>query len=96
MRFLVEDRILGNRVDPVVVDNEILYSILPNRLLLRYILDGQLRSEVKNLIRQGKVVHPLRYAKDASFKRRLYIRAAMFNQIKKFRTFYPKPTSTGF
>lgn len=96
MHFLVEDRVHGRRVEPVTVDKEILYSIVPNRLLLRYVLDAQLRGDVQDLIRARKVIHPLRYSKDASVKRRFYIRAALLNQVKKFRTFYPEPTSTGF
>lgn len=96
MRFLIEDRVYGRAVEPVVVEREVLYSIVPNRLLLRYILDPRLRSDVKDLIRKRRVSHPLRYAKDASIRRRLYIGAALVNQVKKFRTFYPKPTSTGF
>ncbi|MBI9115283.1 carboxylate--amine ligase [Sanguibacter suaedae] len=96
VRFLVEDRVLGNAVDPVVVDEEILYSILPSKLLLHYVVDPQLRADVEGLIKARRVVHPLRYAKDGSIKRRMYVTAALLNQVKKFRTYYPNPTSTGF
>jgi D-aspartate ligase len=96
MRFLVEDRVHGRAVEPVVVDTEILYSILPNRLLLRYVVDPALRATVVGLMKAGKVVHPLRYSEDASMKRRTYVQIALLNQVRKFRTYYPRLTSTGF
>lgn len=96
MRFLVEDRVEGRAVEPVVVDGEVLYSILPNQLLLRYVLDPELRARVQGLIKEGKVAHPLRYAKDASPRRLAYVAAAMLNQVRKFRRYYPEVTGTGF
>ncbi|HEY5515473.1 MAG TPA: hypothetical protein VIK12_04635, partial [Pengzhenrongella sp.] len=82
--------------EPVVVDREVLYSILPHRLLLRYVLDPVLKARVHALVRAGHWVHPLRYRPDGSLQRRAYVTAALFNQVRKFRTYYPQPTSTGF
>lgn len=96
VRFLVQDRIEGRAVDPVVVDREVLYSILPHRLLLRYVLNPALNSKVRALVRAGAVAHPLRYRHDRSPARRAYVAAALVNQIRKFRIYYPRATSTGF
>ena len=95
-RFVVEDAVHGRAVAPVVAEGEVLYSILPHRLLLRYVLDPALRGRVTDLIRRGAVVRPLRYRKDLSPRRRLYTRLAMVNQIRKFRRHYPAVTDTGF
>jgi len=95
-RFLVEDRVLDRAVEPVVVDTEVLYSILPHRLLLRYVLDPALAGKVRGLIRAGRVAHPLRYRRDAGVKRRWYVLAAGLNQVLKFRRYYPELPSTGF
>lgn len=96
MRFLVQDRIEGLAVDPVVVEREVLYTILPSRLLLRYVLDPALKAKVRELIRSGAVAHPLRYRMDGSLLRRAYVAAALLNQVRKFRRYYPRATSTGF
>ncbi|QTE31516.1 hypothetical protein J4E96_13085 [Pengzhenrongella sicca] len=97
MRFLVQDRVEGLAVEPVVVEKEILYSILPPRLLLRYVLDPALHAKVRALIRAGAVAHPLRYyPTDGSLARRAYVLAAKLNQIRKFRRYYPTATTTGF
>jgi D-aspartate ligase len=95
-RFLVEDRVLDRAVEPVVVDTEVLYSILPHRLLLRYVLDPALAGKVRGLIRAGRVAHPLRYRRDAGPRRRWYAFAAALNQVRKFRRYYPEVTGTGF
>lgn len=95
-RFLVEDRVLDHAVPPVVVDTEVLYSILPHRLLLRYVLDPALAGRVRGLIRAGRVAHPLRYRRDAGPRRRWYALAAAVNQVRKFRRYYPEVTQTGF
>lgn len=96
VHFLIGDRVEGRAVAPVVVDREILYSILPHRLLLRYVLDPALNARVRTLVRAGDWVHPLRYRGDGSLRRRAYVAAALLNQVRKFRTYYPRPTSTGF
>src|SRR5690606_10640648 len=96
MRFLIEDVLEGREVEPVVVDEQILYSILPHRLLLKYVLDPGLRAQVVGLIRAGRDVHPLRNPADRTWRREMYIRTAMVNQIRKFRRFYPEVTGTGF
>lgn len=95
-RFVVEDAVRGRALEPVVAEGEVLYSILPHRLLLRYVLDPALRRRVRDLIARGAVVRPLRYRKDLSPRRRLYTRLAMLNQIRKFRRHYPAVTDTGF
>ena len=95
-RFVVEDAVEGRAVAPVVAEGVVLYSILPHRLLLRYVLDPDLRGRVRDLISRGRVVRPLRYPKDLSPRRRFYTRLAMVNQIRKFRRHYPAVTGTGF
>ena len=95
-RFLVEDRVEGLAVEPVVVDREVLYSILPHRLLLRYVVDPALAAKVRGLIRARAVTHPLQYRHDALPRRRAYVTAALLNQVRKFRRYYPEVTSTGF
>lgn len=96
MRFVVEDAVEGRSVPPVVVDKEILYSVVPNRLLLRYVRDPQLAARVRRLIKANAVARPLAYRTDLSPRRRLYVWMALVNQVRKFRRYYPEVTSTGF
>lgn len=96
MRFLVEDAVEGRSVPPVVVDKEVLYAVVPHRLLLRYVRDPELAARVRRLMKAKAVAHPLRYRVDLSPRRRLYVWMALVNQVRKFRRYYPEATSTGF
>ncbi|PMC75148.1 MULTISPECIES: carboxylate--amine ligase [unclassified Brachybacterium] len=97
----------ANVAEPVVADliertehprsmphQEVLYSIVPWSLLRRYIVDADLRARVRAIGKQ-RTVHPLAYSVEG-MKRRLYVAAAMANQIKKFLQHYPRPTTDGF
>ncbi|MFE6970469.1 hypothetical protein [Isoptericola sp. NPDC057653] len=94
-RFVVADHVDGVALEPVVVNREVLYSILPTSLLLRYVREDGLRAKVRRLA--PDTAHPLAYwAADGGAKRRAYVAAAKVNQVRKFRQWYPEPTGTGF
>lgn len=93
-RFIVADLIEDRAAEPVTVTNEIVYSVVPKRLLLRYITDPALSRHVRQVMKRG-VVHPLRYRAEG-LKRRAYVLAAKANHVKKFMAYYPRPTESGF
>jgi D-aspartate ligase len=90
--FITGDLIQGRELDQVVVRNEILYSVLPMFLLRRY-LSPELKALVKKVTRKG-VFHPL--VTHDSLKRKAYVAAAKANYVKKYATYYPRPTDSGF
>lgn len=93
-RFVVADLVENRRLDPVRVNREILYSVIPLRLLRRYVTDTALAAKVRRLSRGAKH-HPL-LERGSSLKRRLYVLANQANHVKKFAQHYPKPTDSGF
>ena len=95
LRFLVADHVDRVAAAPVVVDRQVLYSIVPVRLLRRYVLDPGLRATVDDLVRRRATAHPLRYRPETRPRRRLYVLLAGINQVRKFRRYYPKVTGTG-
>ncbi|MCK0110613.1 ATP-grasp domain-containing protein [Ornithinimicrobium sp. F0845] len=90
--FITTDLIEKQPHDQVVVRNEILYSVLPQPLLRRY-LSGEARALHKRISAKG-VHHPLVYPD--SLWRKAYVVAAKANFVKKYATYYPKPTDSGF
>jgi D-aspartate ligase len=95
-QFVVGDAMDGVAVAPQRVSNEILYSVLPNSLLLKYVADAQLKAKVKALMKDPGEVHPLAYwAGDGGPRRRLYVAEAKLNQKRKFDKWYPEVTGTG-
>lgn len=93
-RAVVADVVDHRSIPMIVPDQEILYSVVPRPLLMRYVLDPGLRERVRRIGRH-RTVHPLAYGPEG-IRRRAYIAAAMANQIKKFLTYYPRPSASGF
>lgn len=95
-RVLVEDLVHGNRIEPVRASAEVLYTVVPVRLLMRYILEPGLRARLRAVVRRGGVVHPLSYSRDGGLRRRATVWAMTANFYRKYKRYYPKPTETGY
>ncbi len=83
---LVEDR-RGPRQE---VTREVLYSLVPERLLLRYLEDPGLRERVRRLARRG-IADPLRDPAERSLVRRAVVEAQRLNHYRKYARHYPAP-----
>ncbi len=71
--------------------DEHLYTVLPRRLLLRYVLDPALRRRTAGLMRSGRATNPLWYRAETDPRRIAYVALAQLNQLRKFRRYYPAP-----
>lgn len=91
--FVIAD-VAGRRLDPVRVESEVLYSVVPLALLRRYLLDPQLRRRVVRVARRA-LARPLFAPSDRSPRRLATIVAVTLNYWRKYRRHYPKPTATG-
>ncbi len=96
-RDLLPETVTGEApVAPQVPQDQVLYSVVPYRFLLRYVADPALRAKVKAAKRRHGVAHPLRYRGDGSLKRRLWVRALDLRLVQKYLEHYPRPTDSGF
>ncbi|WP_058234448.1 carboxylate--amine ligase [Devriesea agamarum] len=93
-RFIVEDGVFNRAVEPVFGVPEILYSMVPTGLLMRYVTDPEQRRHVRAIAHRG-VVDPWLYKAEGAWMR-TYARVTRFNHVRKFLKYYPRPTSTGF
>ncbi len=96
MRICVEDMVYGHAIEPETATEEKLYTLVPNSLLKKYLVDPQLKARVEQLIREKRVVDPQKYSEDKSFLRSLAVEITELNQIRKFRKYYPEVTQTSF
>ncbi|MCI9890133.1 hypothetical protein JT358_17025 [Micrococcales bacterium 31B] len=90
-RFMVEDRFYEHDLELEIGDQEVLYTVLPLRLVLKYLPTLALQSRVRRLIRAKRVVNPLVNPVDRKPRRVLYVRSAILNQWRKFGKYAPKP-----
>ena len=93
MRFFVEDVVEGKAVSPQRLGKRVYYSILPKRLVLRYV-DKQMGKKIKALYRLKKNHDPLFYSADFDFslrglKRFAYVMIARENHWRKYHRNYP-------
>ncbi|MCL2455147.1 MAG: carboxylate--amine ligase [Micrococcales bacterium] len=95
-RAVVADLVERRSTETVRGTAEALYCVVPFRLLLRYVLDPDLRGRLRRVRREGRLVHPLRYAADASLRRRYVVMGVTQVYRRKYRQYYPRPTSGGF
>ena len=89
---LVEHRPIADQQ----VREEILYSLVPDRLLLRYLRDDALRERVRRLIADGRRVDPLEYPVETDARRRAILTLQKLNQFRKFHRYYPRATDRSF
>lgn len=72
-----------------------IYTVIPMVLASgTYIRDPKLRQEVRAA--RKNTVNPLKYSKDRNLRRTVYRALSYVNQYKQMKTFYPKPTESGF
>lgn len=94
-QVLAEDVIFGREVPLTVADREVLWTILPNRVLFRYVTDETLRATARRLIREKKVCRSLDYPPDRSVKRRWYFCKNQLSYYKKYKKYFGNKGLTG-
>lgn len=90
-RYLVEDYINGSldNAEVKMVDNKVLWTYIPKRVIYKYCADKKYADEAKNLVQEGKYISSLWYKKDLSGnpKRAFYVSAMVFNHFKKYKKY---------
>ena len=84
----------GVTIEPVRVTAEVLYSVVPIRLLLRYLPDADLRRRVKRAARRV-LARPLMSPQDRSARRAIAVWGFTLNFWRKYRTHYPRYREDG-
>ncbi len=89
--------LVDHREAPVAqLSDEVLYSLVPDRLLLRYLRDDGLHDRVRDLIRSGRRLDPLEYDVETDRRRGAVVALQKVNQFRKFRRYYPRATDQSF
>ena len=88
-KYVVDEYIYGKKFkEEVKAYNPWLYTIVPNYVIKKYVSDKKLVREYLKLKKEKRYTHPLYFKKDINLKRWFYIKAAYFNQIRKFKRYY--------
>ena len=93
---MVADLIDGQACEQTQATDEILYTLVPASLLLRYISDSDLRGRVKRIIREGRRFDLLLNPTEKDLRRNLIVWLQKQNHRRKFARYYPEPTETSY
>ena len=87
-RYLVEDYIYNKQMDLELSKDPYLWTVVPDRVALRYVKQEENVKKLKQLMNEGKEVNPLFYKPDNAFYRRLRMIKATLSHYHKFKKYY--------
>ncbi len=86
VQYLIDDLIYKKEKPFTLMKDKILLSFVPKAVVKKHVSSTMLRDEALKLIKEKKMVNPLKYKKDKSLKRNLYLIAKDFNYIRKYNS----------
>lgn len=87
-KYLVDDVIYNKDIKFTRVTKKILYSIIPNYIIYKYVSSKELRQEAKKLIKSKLKFNSYYYKKDKNLKRYLNYLLNQINYIKKYKKYF--------
>ena len=86
--FLVNDVIYNKDTECVIADKKVLWTIIPKKVIFKYVADEKVKAEAKKLIKEGKICQSLFYKKDKNLKRRIYFMKNQLSYHQKYRKYF--------
>lgn len=84
-RFLVDDVIYHRDMPCVIAKEKVLWSIIPKKVIFKYVKDDKLKEQAKRLIREKKYCQSLYCREDAGLKRTLYFLINQHHYVQKYK-----------
>lgn len=85
VKYLIDDLIYEKDLDYHFIDNELCLTFVPISIIKSYIKDEDLINKIMELKKKKKIVNPLKYKKDNSLKRKLWLLMRDYNYKVKYR-----------
>ena len=84
-KVLVDDIINNKKMDFKFLNQKVVLSFVPKKVINTYITNEKLKKEINRLIKEKKLVRPLNYKNDKNLKRKLWLYIRDINYIKKYK-----------
>ena len=84
LEYMVDDLIFHEEKEYHVIDEKVALSFVPINVIKKHVKNEKLKQEILNLKKQKKLVNPLKYKKDSSIKRKIWLLLRDFNYTKKY------------
>ncbi len=89
VKQLIDDVIYNKAKDRpcTFIKDEVAVGFVPKSVVKKYVTSEPLKEEALKLFNEKKVVNPLKYGKDKSLKRRMYLVLKDVNYLKKYKKY---------
>ena len=87
VEYLIDDLIYNKEKEFKIIKEKIVLSFVPKKIIKKYIKNNNLKNEIKKIIKNKKIINPLKYNKDKNLKRTLYLLYRDFNYLKKYKKY---------
>lgn len=94
-KWLTEDIIYNKELGLTVATNEVLWTLIPKRIIFKYVKDNALKAKAKSLIKQKKIIHSYYYKGDKSLKRRIAFIRNQLNYFEKYKKYFGNKSLRG-
>ncbi len=88
-KYLIDDVIYNKENKIEYLKNEYLWTLVPKRIIMRYVKNDEIKNKIKKLYKEHKVKNILYYKKDLTLKR--FIELKRKNIDKKYKLYYRRP-----
>lgn len=85
IQYLVDDLIYNKEKESTLMKDRVALSFVPKSVIKKYVTSEPLRTEALKLLKEGKLVNPLKYKKDKSIKRNLYLIMKDISYKRKYK-----------
>ena len=85
VKYLVDDCIYNRKLKKAYIDEELLLTIVPKKIIKDYITNEKYKNKALELYKKGKYASPLKCRLDNKFKRKIFLFLKDINYIKKYR-----------
>lgn len=87
IKYLIDDLIYNKEKEFKIIKEKLVLSFVPKKIIKKYIENNKLKKEIKEIIKNRKIINPLKYKKDKNLKRKLYLLYRDFNYLKKYKKY---------
>lgn len=87
VEYLIDDLIYNKEKEFKIIKEKLILSFVPKKIIKKYIKNENLIKEINKLIKNKKIVNPIKYRKDKGIKRKLYLFYRDLNYFKKYKKY---------
>ena len=85
VQYLIDDVIYNKKHDCTLIKDQMVLSFVPNKIIKKYVTNDIVRNKIFELVKNKKIVNPLKYKADKKLIRKLYLLYRDYNYFKKYK-----------